>query len=250
MEFDGENPRHVDALEGLREAFKHYRRRAQETLPLLIKKGVPFKVHFDLDPSRLNSWQGLYGDNVIDINPFGFLNPMLSAKTLAHETGHHLFRTWLTEPNKAFWRGALNKDWTQLDLSEVLAEWHKRDEYWASFMMDLRKTEPVLYLQVEGALSHSNAMPKELRDDEGWSRANLERYLAGGGKRTIRVPSSPITAYAAKNPEEAFCEAVSMLVAYGPRAVLAPVREWLRIIFGGQIKIASAASVARAFLGA
>jgi hypothetical protein len=236
-EYDGENPAHDDAFQVLREALKTYRQRAQAAMPLLLKMKLPFFVDFSITPS-LTGISGHYAGSHIYINPFSFSSgPKTMAKTLAHEMAHHIYHVKMTAPERAFWQKALAADWTEIDLTDVLAEWDRRPEYWAAFMTDLRKTDPVLYLQVEGALSHSQAMPKELRDDEGWSRENLRRYLEKGGKRKVRVPASPITAYAATNASEAFAEAIGSLVAYGPRAVPSLVREWLNFIFGSQVKL-------------
>ena len=45
------------------------------------------------------------------------------------------------------------------------------------------------------------------------------------------VPVFPITGYAATNPEEAWCDAFGNLMAYGPMAVLEPVRELIYRFF-------------------
>lgn len=237
VEYDAEEPKQVKAFEIMREALKLYRRRARETLPLLLKLELPFRVDFSAKHS-LFGMAGNYGGTSIDINPYSPQDPKTLSKTLAHEMGHHVYRVWLTEQQRSFWRGALAKDWTELDLTDVLAAWKSRPAYWAAFEVDLQKTDPILYLQLSGAHNYSKVIPKELQD-EGWSVENLERYLSNGGKRKIRVPASPITGYAVANPEEAFCEAVAMLVAYGPRAVLPLVRSWLGIILEGQVKLAS-----------
>jgi hypothetical protein len=46
-------------------------------------------------------------------------------------------------------------------------------------------------------------------------------------QEALHVPVFPVTTYGATNPEEAFCDAVGLYVAYGPGAVLEPVREIL-----------------------
>lgn len=242
IEYDAENPDHDKAFQIFREALKGYRQRAQQTMPLLLKLKIPFIVDFSTRLSLFGS-SGNYEDDHININPFSVSsNPKTMTKTLAHEMAHHIYHVAMTEPQRSFWKKALAADWTEIDLADVLTEWSRRDEFWASFMVDMQKTEPILYLQINGALLHSNTMPEELRTDEGWSRDNLRRYLEKGGKRRVRVPATPITAYATTNPSEAFAEALGTLVAYGPRAVLPLVREWLNIIFGGQIKLARTAS--------
>ena len=46
-------------------------------------------------------------------------------------------------------------------------------------------------------------------------------------QEALHVPVFPVTGYGATNPEEAFCDALGLYVAYGPGAVLEPVREIL-----------------------
>jgi hypothetical protein len=53
------------------------------------------------------------------------------------------------------------------------------------------------------------------------------------------VPNSPITPYADKNPNEAFCEAFSFYTVFGPQAVLPVVRMWLRTILPSANIVAS-----------
>ncbi|NBO54531.1 MAG: hypothetical protein EBU84_08035 [Actinobacteria bacterium] len=45
--------------------------------------------------------------------------------------------------------------------------------------------------------------------------------------QNLQVLSWPVTPYGAVNAEETFCEALGLLIAYGPMAVLEPIREWL-----------------------
>ncbi len=241
-EYDAENPAHDEALQVVREALKRYRQRAQQVIPLLLKLTLPFFIDFSITPS-LTGAAGNYAGSYINLNPFGSgSNPKTLSKTIAHEMAHHVYHAWMSEPQRSFWQRALATDWTEIDLVDVLSEWDRRAEYWASFMTDLMRTDPILYLQLSGALEHSKTMPKELRDDEGWSRENLRRYLDGGGKRKVRVPATPITAYATANASEAFAEALGSLVAYGPRALMPLVREWLNFIFDRHIKLGTVAT--------
>jgi hypothetical protein len=55
----------------------------------------------------------------------------------------------------------------------------------------------------------------------------------------VKVPAVPISAYAGKNSEEAFCEAVGILVSRGPRALHPKVRWVLSLMFPGQVRMAS-----------
>jgi hypothetical protein len=103
----------------------------------------------------------------------------------------------------------------------------------------LRETDPTLYLQIYLCMHPPNATP--------WfqSKADVERLIAEGTK-TVPVPLDPITVYATKNREEAFCEALGMLVAYGPRAVPARARFWLEEILP-EIRIAASRRVVGRF---
>lgn len=93
-----------------------------------------------------------------------------------------------------------------------------------------------MYLQVDSLSMGHLKLPKELA--ENFTREGIESYLANGGNPKFSVPQTPITGYAATNPDEAFAEAVSMAVTYGPRAVHPKVREWLSIVLPGQFKTA------------
>jgi hypothetical protein len=58
----------------------------------------------------------------------------------------------------------------------------------------------------------------------------IEKYIKDHDP-VIRAPGNPISGYAAKNEEEAFCEALARLVAWGPRAVMPDIRAALKILF-------------------
>ena len=91
---------------------------------------------------------------------------------------------------------------------------------------ELRAADPIMYLQVQGLYEGDGLFAVEdLR-----KVSDLQDYLQYGGKKTVRVHGKPITGYASKNDEEAFCEALGMLVGYGPRALLPEVRQWLRVV--------------------
>jgi hypothetical protein len=68
---------------------------------------------------------------------------------------------------------------------------------------------------------------------------DLIEYLDTGGDPVISVHTKPISGYANKNPEEAFCEAIGLLVAFGPRTVDEQVQSWLKEIVPS-LRIASA----------
>jgi hypothetical protein len=91
----------------------------------------------------------------------------------------------------------------------------------------LGEEDPILALQVETVGQGDKLQRKEDFQD-----------LLDRGQTTLKVPKTPITGYANKNPEEAFCEAVGLLVTYGPRAVHEKIRHWLDVVLPGQVKLA------------
>ena len=107
----------------------------------------------------------------------------------------------------------------------------------------LMREDPILHIQLS-----------TLMNDPGYSRvadwlfaSGIRKYLDAGGNPIIRVPTNPITGYAGKNSDEAFCEALGNLVGYGPKAVPDAVLKMLRSVLGGGVRVAS--RVAAAWLG-
>ncbi len=149
--------------------------------------------------------------------------------------GHHLYRTFLSTEAQVFWTQTLRGDYGDLDIPTLLNKWP--GEAWAfEFSRYMKDSDPILALQVE-SLSHN----RETRDLQ--SKADFQALLDRGVK-TLRVPNTPITGYANKNPEEAFCETLGMLVAYGPMAVHEKIRHWLDVTLPGAVKTADSHSAA------
>jgi len=220
---------YADFLERFKVGLKRYKQRARQALPLLLRGQLPLVVDFR---ARLDE-AGVYEHDHISINPTSAeRNPGALAKTIAHEMGHHVYKTYLSKTAQDFWSRAISGNYGTLDLNEV-ARRYGGDK----FLYDnerIKKENPLLYLQIQG-LWH---MPETKRVfDYVLGMDDLKKYLAEGGTAKFRVHGKPITGYAHKNKEEAFCEALGMLVGYGPRTVLPEVRLWLKTILP-QIKIA------------
>lgn len=219
-----------DFMERFKVGLKRYKQRAQKAMPLLLRSQLPLVVDFTLPLDE----GGLYKRNHIAVNPVAAeKNPGRMAQILAHEMGHHIYKTYLSKEDQKFWSRAITGNYGTLDLNEVL---RKYGNTWGLFENErIRVDDPILYLQIQGLYD----MPGSARAFENiLSMDKLREYLAGGGQAKWRVHGKPITGYAHKNNEEAFCEAIGMLVGYGPRAVLPEVRQWLKVILGTQIKVA------------
>lgn len=105
----------------------------------------------------------------------------------------------------------------------------------------IKEANPKLYLQILIASSkydpdywqkHSGTAWAFLDPSKGdpkplWDYTVPEIQALRDKQETVDVPVFPVTGYGATNPEEAFCDAVGLYVAYGPGAVLEPVREIL-----------------------
>jgi len=218
-----------NALYKMREALQQYRRKASKHLPWLIQKQLPLVFNF---ASKMNEG-GLYeGDHIsIAMSALSGEPPEWGAHMLAHEMGHHLFKG-LSKGARVFWDEAIRQDYGPLDLEKLLDEWPSSIKYGSEFAEKWAFKDPILALQVDTlGQERSGGATYEERSDFVDA---LER-----GVRTLPVPRHPITGYANKNTEEAFCEAIGRLVGYGPATVHPQIREWLRITIPGMVKLAS-----------
>lgn len=224
--FDPDDPTHMKGLQLLEESLKQFVRRAAKVLPEMVRHKFPLDVRFDVEDILGSA--GQYGDGVIHIYPLNIGRVATMVHTLAHEVAHYIGLDFLPQNARAFWIQAIKGDLGSLDLRDVLKAWPsgKSSMAWEA---DLKLEDPILYLQVQTLHdSRAKALPKELEED--WSRESIAAFLDRGGKPTVAVPKTPISGYAATNPNEAFAEAVSYIIAFGPRAVHPTIRSWLQII--------------------
>lgn len=219
-----------DFLVRFKAGLKLYKRRARQVLPLLLRAQLPLVVDFTMGLDE----GGLYENSYISINPTSAKkNPAYMAHFLAHEMGHHLYRNYLSNEDEEFWSRAIKGNYGTLDLNDVVRRYGGDKDFFDN--RRIKKEDPILYLQIDALW----VMPESKQVfDNILFMDKLKKYLAEGGDAKWRVHGKPITGYAHKNPEEAFCEALGMLVAYGPQAVLPEVREWLKTILP-QIKISA-----------
>jgi ADP-ribose pyrophosphatase YjhB (NUDIX family) len=220
--YDPGNVRDADSMERLREGLRRYRQRAAQVLPLLLRAQLPLVIDFrcGLDEG------GKYEVDHVEVCPgAAHANPGRMAQILAHEMGHHLWRTYLSKDDQDFWSKAITGNYGTLDLAEVLRRYGTTSDFYDNAR--IRREDPLLYLQIQG-IWHDPSYKRQF--DNILMMDRLREYVERGGETRLTVHGKPITAYAAKNSEEAFCEALGMLVGYGPRTVLPEVREWLRTI--------------------
>jgi hypothetical protein len=217
-------------LSKLKQGLQDYKTKAAKILPWLIQNQLPVILDFGM---TLDEGGRYNGDGTITLSTASLISerPEWATHVMAHEMGHHLFKH-LGKDGSDFWYAVISGDLKELDIAELLSKWPPNVGHFThSLMKHLETSDPVLALQLD-ALSHDRAY---LHDR--FNRDDFEKLLSEGTK-TVRVPSTPITAYANKNPEEAFCEAIGLMVAYGPGRVPEQVRHWLHIAIPGKVKFA------------
>ncbi len=139
------------------------------------------------------------------------------AMTIAHESGHHIWRTVLSGDAQAEWTDAINRP-VMVRAADIAAAW-RPGESADAFIERVSETDPVMALRLGGEMSFGTLA--------GWERGH---FAAMGPKAVVRLSANPVTIYGAKSPEEAFCEALGLLAAYGPRTVLPEVAAILQTI--------------------
>lgn len=222
--FKPEDKYHQQELETLKAGLSLYRKRAGMVAPILLRKQLPVVCEFK---STLDKGGEYHSAGYISLYMSSLSKgPSWVAHVMAHEMGHHIWRSYLAKDAQDFWHQTIKGDYGDLDIKELLDKWP--EGAWAfEFTRYLGDSDPILALQVE-----------TIKEDRLQSKEDFQK-LYDKGERKIRVPKTPITGYADKNPEEAFCEAIGLLVAYGPRAVHEKVRWWLDTAMPGAVKVAS-----------
>lgn len=239
VDYDPTSSWQTEAIPKLKEALQRYRRNAAKTVPWLLKHQLPLEANFNAKLDEGGRYHGRY----ISISLLNVVTgtPDNTVKTLAHEMGHHMFKH-LSKDASTFWHTAIRQDYGPLPLLDVLSAWPASMRWTSDFVEMMASKDPVLALQVD-VTSWGHGGRSEWHEREDFQAA-YDR-----GELTIPVPQSPVTGYAGKNPEEAFCEAIGLLVAYGPQAVLPIVRHWLDITVPGDVKTAAGRIVGKFLLG-
>jgi len=235
VEVTGYTNEHADTMELFKAGLRLYKKQAASRMPILLKKQLPLLVTFEAHIDKGGEYHSR-GGGEIEFFASGITNetPGRVAHILAHEMGHHLYKTVLGGEGREFWATAIGGNYGQLDLADVIRAWP--GDAWAFELPKLlADKDPILALQVQ-AFTYDR--------DHGGNRNEMQKKedfqaLLDKGTKTINVPKIPISGYANKNSEEAFCEAVGLLVGYGPRAVHEVVRGWLDVVLPGQIRTAA-----------
>ncbi len=212
-----------NAIPLMKETLRLYRRKASQVLPWLLKKQLPLELDFKVELDKGATYEKSYIH--VTMSSMIGMPPEFGVHILAHEMGHHLYKG-LNPKAKEFWDTAIRQDYGPIDLRELLQAWPENVLYTDSFTDSIASKDPILSLQVD-------LLSRDRGGNTGWMTRERFQKAYDSGERTVVVPKHPITGYAGKSPEEAFCEAVGYLVAYGPRTVLPLVQSWLKSILPG-----------------
>lgn len=207
-----------DLVNRFQRGLEFYKKRASKVFPAMLRLTMPFVMDF-LEHGG-NAAASYEGDH-IEVNFWGSHNkPREVAKIIAHEMGHRIWRSLMSDDARNAWRVFVRGSSEDLDLRAVMRKWGDVDE------RKMMLQDPVMYLQVQ-TLLHSPAY----KDYDLYSMKRIRSYVDSGQDPIVKVTTKPITGYGAKSPEEGFCEALGLLVAYGPKTVLPEVRRMINVFF-------------------
>jgi 8-oxo-dGTP pyrophosphatase MutT (NUDIX family) len=216
-------------LDVAHQALKRYRATAKDKFPWLLRHTLPFVLHFDVtldkggeyDPHYITLYMSNLTSSREDMDPVSRLT-----HTIAHEMGHFVYKQYLGGSAREFWEQAVRQDYgPNLDLQYVLDNWPER--YDRLLMVDdvfLAKGDIDTYLQLNSLYYH----PHYRYQTQNATKQDVINMMAED--RYLSVPKHPISGYASKSYEEAFCEAFGAWLAWGDHAVYPIVRSWLSVV--------------------
>lgn len=226
----GYNEDRADDLASYKQGLALYKRRAKAVYPLLLKHQLPLKLNF-VRTLDVGNAEATYNHTYINISSWGLTSkPRRVAQVVAHEMGHHLYKTALNSAAQKDWKDAIGGNYKKLDLRAALPTLKRYARRGMAVSDELGRADPILYLQLQALYENDRGPFRSLVSID-----ELEDYLASGKDPIIHVLAKPVTAYGGKNPEEAFCEAIGLLVGYGPRTLLPEVKMLLQAITPGRL---------------
>lgn len=218
-----------------------FRKRIKIVAPRFVDTFHKVRLVVDLRPSAPVDARGAFSEKARMI----ILYPRMIERqtdgeyvqTIAHELGHVVYHL-LDVKTQSLWDRTIRGDMTKLSIADLLTKWPKDDEgdYLGAFELfdALKDSDPRLALQIS-ALQRSRTLGYNWSSYEEFAEALHDQHI-----ESLSVPQTPITGYANTDPEEAFCEAFGMLVAYGPRTIFPKVYLWLSTVLGSDVRSGAA----------
>lgn len=231
--FDG-SPGMADEMGSMQRGLAFYRKRAARVFPWLLKHALPIQVRFADAPGGAGIWTAAsYANDHIEMHPMGLTEKGVKrfAHVFAHEMGHHIWRTYLSTDMQDAWRKFIRGDYDRIDLDDLKRKIGSGTV--VGYAEKIERSDPVLSVQLMTLFDDPR-----MKDYDLWDAESIDRYIDKTGDTELMITAKPVTGYGAKNPEEAFCEAIGLLVGYGPRAVLPEVRHFVQALVPG-IKLES-----------
>jgi hypothetical protein len=211
-------------------SIKQYVSRAKKVAPLLLQKKIPMFLDFDIRGLDLAGEYSKHGYREIREPTLALAYTAMNKNinnnvhTMAHEMGHHIYQTYIGAGERKYWKRFMDANAVELNVQKIVKDWGGNgvDEY--IFDNDyLKKKDPILYLQLRG-LYNTPYYKTSMENERIMTFEDLGNWAKRDNIKTVRVHLKPITGYAHKNNEEAFCEALGLLVAYGASAVEEEIR--------------------------
>lgn len=228
MDHDDSDPirgrNEAQQIRTVRAGMELFRLRGKQSFPWLIERAVPIRLFMGIGSEECGAkYEGRVGGRSYIDMWIGLLStPASVAAVVAHEMGHHYWRVVLDDKAKAAWTDMVAKPKVMVDPKDILSSIPPGERF---LDRHLQKNDPLTSIRL-ASMYYDPAYRTHVS-----TRGEIEDLAADGVK--LQLPKYPITGYAAKNQEEAFCEAVSTLVAYGPNYVHDHVLKWLRTATGG-----------------
>lgn len=190
---------------------KEFERGAREIFPWVIQNSLPIVVNWSGgDPHGGDSAAHYERDRIV-LEFFGLASsPKRLVHVLAHEMGHHIWRSFFSDEMQNDWIDLINGDYGNLDLKEVLGRL-KPEETLSELSGRIEREDPILHLQLESLFYDPSYRGFNL-----FGLSQIQPYLEEGNSSVVKVPANPITGYSSSNPEEAFCEAFGKAVSGQP----------------------------------
>lgn len=207
------------------EALAEYKRTVSDIAPWLLRRGAPIDIANYTAGLEVGAGYYVRTGRVRIYLPRRISDdPRWIVKSIAHEQGHHIWRTSLSVDEKSLWQAATTDLRTNLDYRSVSALWLKHAE--AATLRELAIVTRKELAETDGRL----AIQLELASRGRHGSIEREDFLRDGWilVTKISVPQNPVTPYGDVSSEESFCEAIAMWVAFGPGAVDEEHRERLR----------------------
>lgn len=209
----------VEGVQKFERGLQLFRQLASARFPALLRNTTPFVLVFSGDPSGGKNAAGWTAQAIFVSSAGMHKDAKGIAHLMAHELGHGIYQNYLSGEAQNAWFSFIRGNTDPIDLRQVLKD--IGDDGWIH-EPNVYKSDPIRWLQVRGL-----GQDKRYRFERG---EDIRRWIEGGGDPVVQVTRHQVTAYANTNPEEAFCEALGMLVAYGPKTVLPEVRQMLGLL--------------------